>query len=180
VANQDTLSLAHLRAVLPWTGHVARGMVDRWPGGSWTGALLVAAALVAAALAMRAGHWRPVLLVALVVTVTSGVLLAQYVATAYGPPSDPRAGPLLDSQLAVTVFRVALLPAALIAVGGPLFAGLALRPAARYAGLTPCQQTNMKSGRKPYRRDSAESATTVQVSGSAWDSTSTSSQSSPP
>jgi hypothetical protein len=178
VANQDTLSLGHLRSVLPWTGHVARGMVEHWPGGSWAGALLAVAALVAAVLAVRAGHWRPVVLVALVVTVTTGVLLAQYVATAYGPPSDPRAGPLLDSQLTVTVFRVALLPAALLAVAGPLFAGLALRPG--YAGLTPCQQMNMKSGRNPYRRASSESATTVQVSGSAWDSTSTSSQSSPP
>ena len=180
VANQDTLSAGHLRAVLPWTGHVARGMVDRWPGGSWAGALLAAAALIAAVLAVRAGHWRPVVLVALVVAATTAVLLAQYVATAYGPPSDPRAGSLLDSQLAVTVFRVALLPAALLAVGAPLFAGLALRPAAGYAALTPCQQTNMKSGRNPYRRDSVESETTVQVSGSAWDSTSTSSQSSPP
>ncbi len=134
VANQDTLSLAHLRSVLPWTGHVARGMVEQWPGGSWTGVLLAVAALVAGVLAVRAGHWRPVVLVTLVVTVSTGLLLAQYVATAYGPPSDPRAGPLLDSQLTVTVFRVALLPAALLAVAGPLFAGLALRP--RYAGLT--------------------------------------------
>ena len=99
VANQDTLSAGHLRAVLPWTGHVARGMVDRWPGGSWAGALLAVAALVAAVLAVRAGHWRPVVLVALVVAVATTVLLAQYVAaTAYGPPADPRAGPLLDGQ----------------------------------------------------------------------------------
>ena len=39
--------------------------------------------------------------------------------------------------MAVTVFRVALLPAALVAVGRPLFAGLALRPAAGCAGVMP-------------------------------------------
>jgi hypothetical protein len=182
VLNEDTLSPAHLRDVLPWTGHVLRGMAERWPGGSGLGAVLLVAAVPAAVLAVRAGRWRPVAFTAAVVLLDSAVLLAQYVVTAYGPASDPWSGPLLDSQLDVTVFRVALVPAALLAVAVPVFAGLALRAGetAQPAGFTPCQQMNMKSGRNPYRRASRESATTVQVVGSAWESRSTSSQSSPP
>ena len=48
-------------------------------------------------------------------------------ATALGPPSDPVAARLLTDQLRVTVYRVALVPAALLAVAVPVFAGLALR-----------------------------------------------------
>lgn len=127
VLNGDTLDPEHLRAVLPWTGHVLRGMAERWPGGSGSGALLVVAAVPAAVLAVRAGRWRLVVFAAAVVLLDAAVLAAQYVVTAYGPASDPRSGPLLESQLDVTVFRVALVPAALLAVAVPVFAGLALR-----------------------------------------------------
>ena len=127
VLNEDTLSSAHLREVLPWTGQVLRGMAERWPGGGGFGAVLVVAAVPAAVLAVRAGRWRLVAFTAAVVLLTSAVLLAQYVVTAYGPRSDPLAARLLESQLDVTVFRVALLPAALLAIAVPLFAGLALR-----------------------------------------------------
>jgi hypothetical protein len=127
VANEDTLSSEHLRAVLPWTGHVLRGMAERWPGGSGWGALLVVAAVPAAVLAVRAGRWRLVVFAAAVVLLDAAVLAAQYVVTAYGPESDPLSGRLLESQLDVTVFRVALVPAALLAVAVPVFAGLALR-----------------------------------------------------
>jgi hypothetical protein len=132
-------------------------MVQRWPGGSGTGALLAAGAVLAAVLAVRAGRWRPVLFVVAVVVADSAVLLAQYVITAYGPPSDPLAGPLLESQLDVTVFRVALVPAALIAVAGPLFAGLALRrppPADRPAdppAAGPSAATGHRRGRQARR-----------------------------
>jgi hypothetical protein len=104
-------------------------MLDRWPGGSWSGALLAVGAAVAAVLAVRAGWWRVVLFAAVLVAADTAVLAAQYVLTAYGPRSDPLSLTLLDSQLTVTVFRVALVPAALLAVAVPLFAGLALRPA---------------------------------------------------
>jgi hypothetical protein len=127
VLNDDTLAGAHLRAVLPWTGHVLRGMAERWPGGSGAGAVLVAAAVPAAVLAVRAGCWRLVVFTATVVLLDTAVLLGQYVVTAYGPASDPLSLPLLDSQLDVTVFRVALVPAALLAVAVPVFAGLGLR-----------------------------------------------------
>ena len=183
VANRETLSAERVREMLPWTGRVVGGLLERWPGGSGAGLVLAAAAVPAAVLAARAGWWRPVAFAATVVLLDAALLVAQYVVTAYGPPGDPVATAAMDSHLEVTVFRVALVPAALLAVAVPLFAGLALR-AARAAppgqpGLTPCQQTNMKSGRKPYRLASRESATTVQVPGSAWDSRSTSSQSSP-
>ena len=102
-------------------------MAERWPGGGGFGAVLVVAAVPAAVLAIRAGRWRLVAFTAAVVLLTSAVLLAQYVVTAYGPRSDPLAARLLESQLEVTVFRVALLPAALLAIAVPLFAGLALR-----------------------------------------------------
>ena len=69
----------------------------------------------------------PAAMSAAVVLLDSAVLAAQYVVTAYGPESDPLSGRLLDSQLDVTVFRVALVPAALLAVAVPVFAGLALR-----------------------------------------------------
>ena len=127
VLNDDTLGSAHLRAVLPWTGHVLRGMAERWPGGAGLGAVLVVAAVPAAVLAVRAGRWRLVVFAAAVVLLDSAALLAQYVVTAYGPASDPLSGPLLESQLDVTVFRVALLPAALLAVTVPVFAGIAPR-----------------------------------------------------
>jgi hypothetical protein len=127
VLNDDTLSSEHLRAVLPWTGYVLRGMAERWPGGSGLGAVLVVAILPAAVLAVRAGQWRLVVFAAAVVLLDSAVLLAQYVVTTYGPASDPLSRPLLDSQLDVTVFRVTLLPAALLAVAVPVFAGIALR-----------------------------------------------------
>jgi hypothetical protein len=134
VANPQTLSGSHLRAVLPWTGHVIVAVVDRWPGGSWPGVVLLAGALVAAALAVRAGHWRSVGYVGAVIAVDTAVLVGQYVITAYGPPSDPLARQLLESQLTVTVSRVSLLPAALTAIAIPLFAGLALRPVAGPGG----------------------------------------------
>ena len=86
VANGDTLSAAHVRAVLPWTGHVLRGMLDRWPGGSWSGALLGVAAGVAAVLALRAGWWRVVVFAAAVVAADTALLAAQYVVTAPGRP----------------------------------------------------------------------------------------------
>ncbi len=127
VLNRDTLSGDHLRDVVPWTGHVLAGMASRWPGGSGLGLLLVLAAVPAAVLAVRAGRWRLVAFAAVVVLLDAAVLLGQYVVTAYGPASDPRSLPLLESQLEVTVFRVALVPAALLAVAVPLFAGLALR-----------------------------------------------------
>ena len=116
--------------VLPWTGYVLRGMAERWPGGSGLGAVLVVAILPAAVLAVRAGQWRLVVFAAAVVLLDSAVLLAQYVVTAYGPASDPLSRPLLDSQLDVTVFRVTLLPAALLAVAVPVFAGSRCAPIA--------------------------------------------------
>ena len=127
VANQDTLSSAHLRDVLPWTDDIVSGMVRRWPGGGWLGLALVVAAGAAAVLAVRAGRWRLLVFLAAVVVLDTAGLVAQYVVTAYGPPSDPLAGPLLQSQLQVTVYRVALLPATLLAVAAPVLAGLALR-----------------------------------------------------
>jgi hypothetical protein len=126
VLNDDTLSAGHLRAVLPWTGHVLRGMAERWPGGSGAGALLAVAVVPAAVLAVRAGWWRLVVFTGVVVLLDTAVLLGQYVVTAYGPASDPLSLPLLESQLDVTVFRVSLVPAALLAVTVPVFAGLAL------------------------------------------------------
>ena len=127
VANEDTLAPGHLRDVLPWTGHIVHGMAERWPGGSGLGMVLLAAAVPAAVLAVRAGGKRLVVFAAAVVLFDAAVLVAQYAITAYGPPSDPLAGPWLDAQLQVTVFRVALVPAALLAVAVPVFAGLALR-----------------------------------------------------
>jgi hypothetical protein len=127
VANQDTLSTAHLRAVLPWTDDIVTGMVRRWPGGGWLGLVLVVLAGAAAVLAVQAGRWRVLVFVAAVVMLDTAGLVAQYVVTAYGPPSDPLAGSLLQSQLQVTVYRVALLPATLLAVAAPVLAALALR-----------------------------------------------------
>ncbi len=126
VANGTTLSGGHLREVLPWAGTVARSMVRQWPGGPGWGLVLLVALVPAAVLAVRAGHGRLVVFVAAVVALDVGVLWAQYVATALGPPSDPVAARLLAGQLRVTVYRVALVPAALLAVAVPLFAGLAL------------------------------------------------------
>lgn len=134
VANQDTLSSAHLRDVLPWTDDIVSGMVRQWPGGGWLGLVLVVAAGAAAVLAVRAGRWRLLVFVAAVVVLDTAGLVAQYVVTAYGPPSDPLAGRLLQSQLQVTVYRVALLPATLLAVAAPVLAGLALRAPAPEAG----------------------------------------------
>jgi hypothetical protein len=125
VANGTTLSVPHLREVLPWAGTVARSMVQQWPGGAWALVLLVAL-VPAAVLAIRAGHGRLVVFVVAVVALDVAVLYAQYVATALGPPSDPVAARLLAGQLRVTVYRVALVPAALLAVAVPVFAGLAL------------------------------------------------------
>jgi hypothetical protein len=137
VANQDTLSSAHLRDVLPWTDDIVSGMVRRWPGGGWLGLALVVAAGAAAVLAVRAGRWRLLVFVAAVVVLDTAGLVAQYVVTAYGPPSDPLAGPLLQSQLQVTVYRVALLPATLLAVAAPVLAGLALRATATATATDP-------------------------------------------
>jgi hypothetical protein len=127
VANQSTLSEQHLRDVLPWTDDVVTGMVRQWPGGGALGLVLVLAAVPAGVLAVRTGRWRLLAFVAAVVLLDTAGLVAQYVVTAYGPPSDPLAGSLLDSQLRVTVYRVALVPAALLAVTAPVLAGLALR-----------------------------------------------------
>jgi hypothetical protein len=131
VANGTTLSTAHLREVLPWGGTVARSMAQQWPGGTGWGLVVLAALIPAAVLAIRAGQGRLVVFVVAVVALDVAVLYAQYVATALGPPSDPVAARLLAGQLRVTVYRVALVPAALLAVAVPLFAGLSLlgRPA---------------------------------------------------
>lgn len=127
VLNAETLSPAHLREVLPWTGRVVEVMAQRWPGGSGLGLLVLAATVPAAVLAVRAGGGRLVLFVALVVAADAAVLGAQYVVSALGPPSDPVAAGLQEGLLRVTVYRVALVPAALLAVAVPVFAGLALR-----------------------------------------------------
>jgi hypothetical protein len=127
VANGTTLSADHLREVLPWAGTVARGMVQQWPGGSGWGLVLLVALIPAAVLAIRAGQGRLVVFVLAVVALDVAVLYAQYVATALGPPSDPVAARLLTGQLRVTVYRVALVPAALLGLAVPVFAGLGLR-----------------------------------------------------
>ena len=127
VANTDTLSAEHVRAVLPWTGTVLRGMAERWPGGAGWGLVVLVGLVPAAVLAVRAGQTRLVVFVAAVVVLDAVVLLTQYVVTASGPPSDPLAARLLADQLRVTVYRVALVPAALLAVAVPAFAGIALR-----------------------------------------------------
>jgi hypothetical protein len=125
IANGNTLSLDHLREVAPWAGTVATTMIRQWPGGSWALVLLVAL-IPAVILAIRAGHGRLVLFVLAVVALDVAVLCAQYVVTALGPPSDPVAARLHTGLLRVTVYRVALVPAALLAVSVPVFAGLAL------------------------------------------------------
>ena len=127
VANGTTLSAAHLREVLPWAGTVGRSMVQQWPGGAGWGLVLLVALVPAAVLAIRAGHGRLVVFVVAVVALDLAVLYAQYVATALGPPSDPVAARLLTGQLRVTVYRVVLVPAALLALAVPVFAGLGLR-----------------------------------------------------
>jgi len=127
VANGDTLSAEHVRTVLPWTGTILRGMAERWPGGSGSGLVVLVALVPAVVLAVRAGRTRLVVFVLAVVVLDAAVLLAQYVVTASGPPSDPLAARLLADQLRVTVYRVALVPAALLAVAVPAFAGIALR-----------------------------------------------------
>ena len=139
VANGTTLSAAHLREVLPWAETVARSMVQQWPGGAGWGLVLLVALVPAAALAIRAGHGRLVVFVVAVVALDVAVLYAQYVATALGPPSDPVAARLLTGQLRVTVYRVALVPAALLALAVPVFAGLGLRgrPAPAEAAAEP-------------------------------------------
>jgi hypothetical protein len=131
VVNGDTLTVAHLREVLPWTGTVLRTMARQWPGGSGTGLLLLAAAVPAAVLAVRAGAGRLVLFLALVVGLDAAVLAGQYVLSALGPPTDPGAAALENGLLRVTVYRVALVPATLLAIAVPVLAGLALtaRPA---------------------------------------------------
>ena len=131
VINGDTLTAAHLREMLPWTGTVVRTMARQWPGGSGTGLLLLAAAGPAAVLAVRAGAGRLVLFLAVVVGIDTAVLAGQYVLSALGPPSDPGAAALENGLLRVTVYRVAVVPAALLALAVPVLAGLALadRPA---------------------------------------------------
>jgi hypothetical protein len=126
VANGTTLSAAHLREVLPWAGTVARSMLRQWPGGTGWGLVLLAALVPAAVLAIRAGQGRLVVFLLAVVALDATVLYAQYVATAVGPPSDPVAARLLAGQLKVTVYRVALVPAALLALAVPVFAGVGL------------------------------------------------------
>jgi hypothetical protein len=139
VANGDTLTLDHLRQVLPFTGRVLRGMVDRWPGGdSVPGVLLLVAVVPAAVLAVRAARGgRLVGFLGIVVLLDALALLAQYVVSAYGPPSDPLAVRLMDGQLAVTVFRVTLVPATLLVIAVPILAGLALQGAPVAAGPDP-------------------------------------------
>jgi hypothetical protein len=135
IANGDTLSRSHLRQVLPFTGRVLRGVADRWPGGgSVAGALLLAALVPAVVLAVRAGAGRLAAYLGVVVLLDTAVLVVQYVVSAYGPPSDPVAVRLLDGQLDVTVFRVLLLPAALLMIAVPLLAGTALAGPAAPAG----------------------------------------------
>jgi len=125
VANRDTVSARHLRDVLPFTGHVLRGLLDRWPGaGGVVGLLLVACVVPAAALAIRGGGGRAVAFVAVVVGLDVLVLVAQYVLSAHGPPTDPTARRLLDGLLQVTVYRVALVPAGFLMIAAPLLAGL--------------------------------------------------------
>jgi hypothetical protein len=126
VINGDTLTVAHLREVLPWTGPVLRAMVRQWPGGSGTGLLLLAAVGPAAVLAVRAGAGRLVLFLGIVVGVDVAVLAAQYVLSALGPLDDPVAASLQDGLLRVTVYRVALVPATLLMIAVPTLAGLAL------------------------------------------------------
>jgi hypothetical protein len=160
VANEDTLSTAHLRDVLPWTDDIVSGMVRRWPGGGALGLALGIAAGAAAVLAVRAGRWRLLAFVAAVVVLDTAGLVAQYVVTAYGPPSDPLAGTLLESQLQVTVYRVALLPATLLAVAAPVLAGLALRapappPAEASAPPVPDEVAEPAGTPGAHRRDDA-------------------------
>jgi hypothetical protein len=138
--------------VLPWTDDVVRGMAERWPGGSGLGLVLAAAALPAAVLAVLAGRWRLVAFAAAVVLLDTAVLVAQYVVTAYGPPTDPLAGPLLEAQLQVTVSRVALVPAALLAVAVPVFAALALRPSAEPPVPTVLRRTPDEPARDPGKK----------------------------
>jgi hypothetical protein len=128
VAQGDNLTLHHVRAVLPFTGRVLRGMVDRWPGGdSAVGVALLLALVPAAVLAIRVGRaGRLVAFVGAAVLLDALALAAQYLVSAHVPASDPVAVRLLDAQLAVTVFRVALVPAALLLVAVPILAGLAL------------------------------------------------------
>ena len=103
-----------------------------WPSGGRAaagfGAVLVVAAVPAAVLAVRAGRWRLVAFAAAVVLLDRGrparPVRGHRVRAAVRPAGRAAAG---RASCDVTVFRVALVPAALLAVAVPLFAGLALR-----------------------------------------------------
>jgi hypothetical protein len=126
IANEDTLSVSHLRDALPFTGQVIRVMADRWPGGDRIVVLLLlGAALPAAVVAVCRGARRLVAYLALVVVLQVGGLIAQYVLSAQ-TPVDPVSRAGLDSHLEVTVFRVTLVPAALLMIAVPLLAGVGL------------------------------------------------------
>jgi len=127
IANRDTLNPQHMRGVLPFTGHVLHGMVERWPGADGVvGIVLALSVIPAAVLAMCNGGKRAVAFIAVVVALDVLVLIAQYVVSAYGPATDPTARQLLDSQLRVTVYRIALVPASLLMIATPLLASLGL------------------------------------------------------
>jgi hypothetical protein len=125
-ANDDTLTVSHLRHALPFSGQVIRGMADRWPGGDRIAVVLLLAAIVpAAVVAARRGAGRVVAYLALVVALEVAALVAQYVVTAH-TPVNPLTRLALDSHLDVTVFRVTLVPAALLMIATPLLAGFGL------------------------------------------------------
>jgi hypothetical protein len=166
VANGDTLTPRHLREVLPFTGHVLHGVLDRWPGADGAlGVLLALSVIPAAVLAVRTGHGRAVAFVAAVVALDVLVLVAQYVVSATGPVTDPTARRLLDGLLQVTVYRVALVPAGLLTIGTPLLAGLGLA----HRDDRPAAAEPARAGQDPLARPQPSAEAWQDVTSAGWD-----------
>lgn len=121
--NGRTLSVAHLRSVAGLSGLTVRQMVAYWPGHGWG---LVAAAVLAAALAVASGGGRLVVFLVSAWALATVGIWAQYVISAGQGSSGAAAATALRGHFASSAPRALLVPAVLLTLMLPVFAGLAL------------------------------------------------------
>jgi len=123
--NSTTLTLHHLRVVAPYSWLSVRQMAHYWPASGW---LLVFACLAVTAVALTVARLRGlVAFLGIALAVSTLGMWAQYVISAGQQLTGHAGAESLERHFASSAPRVLLVPAMLLTLAAPLFAGALLQ-----------------------------------------------------
>jgi hypothetical protein len=130
--NSTTLTLHHLRVVAPYSWLSVRQMAHYWPASGW---LLVIACLAVMAVALTVARLRGlVAFLGVAFAVSTLGMWAQYVISAGQQLTGDAGAESLRRHFGSSAPRVLLVPAMLLTLAAPLFAGALLRSEPKPAG----------------------------------------------